>query len=136
MKSGGKKRESGNKDLFSYGNALKLIAILAIFAVARAAITSDKGAIAKADLEQEAAQVLRTLTSNNTPISVLESNKLVEEKIENLEQMDYEEIKSMLGIKSDFCIFFEDITGNLAQVNNIESGIGSEKIYINGRPCS
>ncbi|MEK6876085.1 MAG: hypothetical protein AABX63_01630 [Nanoarchaeota archaeon] len=136
MKLKEKKRESGGKELFSYDNAIKLIAILIIVAIARAAFTLDKApAAAKADLEQEAIQVLRTLTDKNMPISVLESNELVEEKVEYLERMGYDEIKSMVGIKSDFCIFFEDITGNLAQVNEVKSGIGSNKIYINGRPC-
>lgn len=137
MKIKEKKRKPGSKELFSYDNALKLIAILMIVAIARAAFTSDKGTAAvKADLEQEAIEVLRTLTDKNMPISVLESNELVEEKVEYLERMGYDKIKSMIGIKSDFCIFFEDITGNLAQVNEVKSGIGSNKIYIDGRPCS
>ena len=137
MKLKEKKRESRGKELFSYDNAIKLIVILLIVATARAAFTSDKGtASVKADLEQEAIEVLRTLTNKNTPISVLESNELVEEKVEYLERMGYDKIKSMIGIKSDFCIFFEDITGNLAQVNEVKSGIGSKKIYINDIPCN
>ena len=59
----------------------------------------------------------------------------MEEKVESLEEMNYDEIKSMLGIKSDFCIFFEDITGNLVNINDVKSGIGSQKIHINGEPC-
>ena len=136
MKIKKKKKESGSKELFTYDNAIKLIAILLIVAIARAALTSDKGTPSvKSDLEQEALEVLRTLTNKNMPLSVLESNELVEEKVEYLERMGYDKIKSMVNIKSDFCIFFEDITGNLAQVNEVKSGIGSNKIYINGRPC-
>ena len=131
-----KKRESSGKELFSYDNALKLIAILLIVAIARAALTSDKGtASVKADLEQEAIEVLRVLTNKNMPISVLESNELVEERAEYLEQMGYDKIKSMIGIKSDFCIFFEDISGNVIRIDNLKLGIGSNKIYIDGQPC-
>ena len=136
MKIKKKKKESGSKELFTYDNAIKLIAILLIVAIARAALTSDKGTPSvKSDLEQEALEVLRTLTNKNMPLSVLESNELVEEKVEYLERMGYDKIKSMVNIKSDFCIFFEDITGNVIRIDGISHGIGSNKIYINDKPC-
>jgi hypothetical protein len=49
--------------------------------------------------------------------------------------MDYNEIKNLLGVENDFCVFFEDVTGDIMKVNGIVSGIGSDKIYINGEPC-
>ena len=49
--------------------------------------------------------------------------------------MDYNEVKDILGIKSDFCIYFEDVTGNLVRIDNTNLGIGSDKIFINGEPC-
>ena len=136
MKIKEKKRKSLDKELFSYDNALKLIAILMIVAIARAAFTSDKAPAAlKADLEQEAIEVLRTLTNKDMPISVLESNELVEEKVVKLGQMDYYKIKNLLGVKNDFCIYFEDATGSVIRIDGINHGIGSNKIYINDKPC-
>ena len=59
----------------------------------------------------------------------------MEKKIIGLEQMDYDEIKDLLGVENDFCVFFEDATGDIMKVNDMETGIGSDKIYINGEPC-
>jgi hypothetical protein len=60
---------------------------------------------------------------------------LVEKEVNKLDQMDYEEVKSMLGIKNDFCIYFEDANENVMKIDDINLGIGSSKIYINGEPC-
>ncbi len=136
MKPREKKRESRGKELFSYDNAIKLIAILLIVAIARAAFTPDKvPAALKADLEQEAIDILRTVTNKNMPTNVLESNELVAERVESLYMMDYNDVKSLAGIKSEFCIFFEDVTGNIVTINGVKGGIGSSKIHINGKPC-
>jgi len=41
----------------------------------------------------------------------------------------------MLGINKDFCVYLEDITGNLIRIDGISLGVGSNKIRINGEPC-
>ena len=69
------------------------------------------------------------------PTNILDSNELVAERVEYLHKMDYDDVKSLAGIKSDFCIFFEDVTGSIVTINGIKGGIGSSKIYINGKPC-
>jgi len=89
----------------------------------------------KADLEQEAKILLDTVTAEGTAISLVESNELSEEKVNSLSNMDYDEFKHTLGLKSDFCVYFEDANGNLIKVNGVDHGIGSEKIKINGKPC-
>ena len=120
------------KELLSYDNAVRLIAILLIIAVVRAAITSEAS---KPDLEQEAEYVLKAITDENMPVSVLSSNEVVEEKVIELHQMGYNNIKSMLGVKNDFCIYFEDISGNVIRIDGVNLGIGSNSILINGEPC-
>lgn len=127
------------RELLNYNIAIKIIIIIALLTILKFIITSDKSPLTfpttKANLEGEALEVLQTITNENMPINVLDSNEIVEEKIERLEQMDYEEIKSLTGIRNDFCIFFEDVIGDLVRINEVKSGIGSRKIYINGRPC-
>tara|TARA_Y100000310_G_C20696041_1_gene825824 strand:- start:4296 stop:4499 length:204 start_codon:yes stop_codon:yes gene_type:complete len=66
---------------------------------------------------------------------LISSNELTVEKVRSLDKMDYNEVKDILGIKSDFCIYFEDVTGNLVRIDNTNLGIGSDKIFINGEPC-
>jgi len=59
----------------------------------------------------------------------------MEDSVARLDQMDYDEVKNLLGVKNDFCIFFEDVTGNLVKIDDLNLAIGSNKIYINGQPC-
>ncbi|MBI2176420.1 hypothetical protein HYU40_03690 [Candidatus Woesearchaeota archaeon] len=50
-------------------------------------------------------------------------------------RMDYETIKSQLGIQSDFVIHFEDEAGMVVPMGN-RFCIGSKNAKINGVPCS
>lgn len=134
-----KPREENKGELLNYNNAIKIIVIIVLIATIKAVITSDKSSLvetkSKAELEEEAIGILKTITNENTQIGILDSNGIVEEKIENLNRMDYDDIKSLFKVKNDFCIFFEDTTGNIAHINGVTSGIGSGKIYVNGKPC-
>lgn len=105
--------------------------MLALFVIFKTALTPTK----TANLMQEAETVLNSLTNGKTEVSLLTENSLTEERIENLEQIDYNEIKKIIGVENDFCIFFEDATGQIVQINGMDPGIGSDKIYINGEPC-
>ena len=124
---------ASKKELFTFKNAIILIAIIMLISVFRVAIEQTE--TSKANLEREAKVVLDVLADIDGKVSLVDSNGLVEEKIESLNDMGYEEIKSILGIKSDFCIFFEDVTGNIVKINGINPGIGSGRIYINNKPC-
>jgi len=107
-----------------------LLFILSVFIIIKAALTSEN-----TFLEKEANIVMEKLTNNKEGISLLESNDLIEEKLKNLNEMDYGEVRNMLGVKNDFCIYLEDITGNVVEIDSVSTGIGSNKIYINGEPC-
>ena len=125
------------KNLFTFNNAVLLaliFALIVLFKTIMAPVPAFKAA-EKADLEREAIDILRTVTNKNMPTNVLESNELVAERVESLYRMDYNDVKGLAGIKSDFCIFFEDATGNIVAINGIKGGIGSSKIRINGKPC-
>ena len=132
-----KKRHNYRKgEWFNFDKAIFLLLVLSFIAIIRAITSAETGTIdAKAGLEQEAMDVLNKITNENTPVGLLKSNELLEERVEYLEQIGYNKIKNMVGIKSDFCIFFEDVTGSLVHINGVKSGIGSRKIYINGEPC-
>ena len=126
-----KKKKS--KELFTYDNAIFLLILIAVFVVLKALVVPEDIQISKGDLSQDAEIVLNQLT--NGKVSLLRSNELIERQIQNLDKMDYEEIKSLFGIKNNFCIYFEDISGNAVKIDNINLGIGSNKISINGEPC-
>jgi len=133
MSEKAKKIEEKNKELFTFKNAIILIAIIMLISVFRAAINPTE--TNRIYLEREAETALNILSDEDKEVSLVDSNELIEEKIENLNDMGYEEIKSILGVKNDFCIFFEDITGNILKIDGINPGIGSSKIHINDVPC-
>ncbi|MBW2976117.1 hypothetical protein KY347_01575 [Candidatus Woesearchaeota archaeon] len=140
-KKGVKKKEAAKakrREFLSFERAIFLLVVIALLVIIKAvfappqALNPEDG---EDKLAREAEIVLYTLTEEQAELSLLESNKLEEDKIRKLEQAEYEEIKDMLGLKSDFCVFFEDTSGNLVKIGGIGSGIGSDRIQINGEPC-
>ena len=133
-KKGVKKRQWSNLN-----NILVLLALIVLIVVIKTSLapslTLDLPGEVNNDLAREADIVLGKFTDEKTRVSLTDSNGLVEEKVVELERMDYNEMKEMLGIENDFCLFFEDITGDLVKVNGMGQGIGSDKIYIDGKPC-
>src|SRR3989338_1879334 len=125
------KKEVKKQEFLNFERAIALLLILSLFVILKTAFTTPK----TPSPVEEANIVLYTLTDGNSKMSLLDSNSVEEEKIRNLNQMDYGEIKNMLGVKTNFCIFFEDASGNLIKIDGIGSGVGSDKIYINGEPC-
>jgi len=127
------------RELFSFNNAIILLVILMLFVLLKTifipAETISLLKEIKVDLAQEAEIVLDKLTDGLEEISLLSSNELIEEKFETLDKMGYDEVKDMLGIENEFCIFLEDVTGNLVKIDDLNLAIGSDKIYINGIPC-
>ena len=134
-----KKERIKKKEWFNFDKAIFLLLLIALFVLLKTFFTSLEPStvveVTENDLVQETEIVLDKLTNGETVLSLIDSNVLSEEKIISLNQMDYEEIKSLIGIKNDFCIFFEDVTGNVIKIADINSGIGSGKIYVNGYPC-
>jgi len=124
---------------FDFNRAMILLLIIALFVILRTAFTPPETIQLmeqiKTDLAIESEIVLDKLTNGYDEINLIESNELVTEKVVKLDQMNYNQAKNLLGIKNDFCIFFEDITGNILRIDDVNLGIGSNKIYINGEPC-
>ena len=117
------------KEWLNFNKAMLLLLIISLFAIIKTAFMPDS------ELAKEAEIILDKLTNGNGEINLLNANELVEEKVIELHQMDYNNVKSMLGVKSDFCVYFEDISGNAITIDGISPGIGSNKILINGEPC-
>ncbi|MBI2664275.1 hypothetical protein HYX10_02940 [Candidatus Woesearchaeota archaeon] len=56
------------------------------------------------------------------------------ETLKSLAKADYAQVKSMIGIRSDFIIHFEDENGNLIEIENIPC-IGSGYAQVSGHTC-
>ncbi len=55
--------------------------------------------------------------------------------LNRLTQTNYGRLKTILGVDSEFVIYFEDQDGNLIQLGN-RPCIGSAYAFVNGRKCS
>lgn len=132
-------KKAKKEQWLSFNKAISLLLALALLVIFKTSLTPSQDTKLpeeeKANLAGEAEIVLDKLAGGHAEVSVLDSDGLMEEKVIDLEQRDYNEIKSMLGVKNDFCLFFEDATGNLVRIDGIDSGIGSDKIHVNGEPC-
>lgn len=128
-----------NLEWINFNKAMLLLLLIALFVILKTVFTTPDTVkpfkVLNSDLIYEANILLNGLTEDSQRISILNSNELIEGKLDNLDQMDYDEIKNILGIKNDFCIYFESINGDVLKINSINSGIGSDKIYINGKSC-
>lgn len=135
-----KKRKPVKKlEWISFDTAIIVLIIIALVVLFKAALTSSNSKLKEVpapSIEDDATILMSKLTGSNRDTSLINSNELVEEKIKILHQMSYQDIKHALGVKNDFCIFLEDLTGNVVTIDGINTGIGSSKIYINGQPCS
>jgi hypothetical protein len=61
---------------------------------------------------------------------VLENGELIDEKINELYDEDYQTLKLSLGINEDFCIYLRDTNGNLIPFNS-KTSIGSSDLSLN-----
>ena len=118
---------------------LAVIIFIASFFVIYA-IATNRTSTSTEELTQEAERISKEAASENSSLSMVESNQLDQIKVEDLISQDYEEIKKKLRIETEFCIYIEDKDGNLIYLNQSETenitGIGSPNINISGIPCS
>jgi hypothetical protein len=128
-----KKSARKKKFTFNFNAALTLLLIIALLAILKE-ISSPIGNL-ESDLADEAQVVLNKLTASNSDMSLITSDGITDERVSKLESMEYDYVKGMLGVKSEFCVYVEDIDGNIVKIDNKDKVIGSDKIHINGKPC-
>lgn len=73
--------------------------------------------------------------SSDTQIKIISNNEVNISKLLELKNISYDELKRMLRIEGDFCIYFEDEKGNLVLINNSYRGVGASSINLSGVPC-
>ncbi|MBN2458968.1 hypothetical protein JXB28_01680 [Candidatus Woesearchaeota archaeon] len=88
------------------------------------------------DLESEATD-LKVALEMDRDFGFLSSDTIDEEKllafIGNATN-NYTGLKNKLGVKGDFCVFYEDSEGRVIVVDN-KPGIGDSSVLIDGHPC-
>ena len=74
----------------------------------------------------------------NQDLGFISEDEIDEEKLKafvaNATPENYESLKEELGIRGDFCIFYEDVEGNIILIEN-RTGIGHSAVLIDGYEC-
>ena len=85
-------------------------------------------------LEHDANKVLDSISSQNSQVGIVNGINIDEQKLKNLIQTQYPDLKNKIKSDSDFCIFLEDENGKIVYLEG-KAGIGSDRIKISGQPC-
>ena len=82
-----------------------------------------------AKLEMEAGKIAEVILDNHA-ISFATNGIIDEDKLNQIQNMDYNQFKNYLKVKNDFCIYIEDGNGNILLAK------GSPKLEKDGLHCS
>lgn len=127
--------ENKKSQTWSIDVALGVIIFMAAFFIAYSLLDSNQGSNA-APLKKESLTIINQVTSEDSLLKVVENNELSDDKMNELKDMSYDELKRKLRAESEFCIYMEDSNGNIIPIDNSYKGIGSPEIIIGGTPCS
>lgn len=94
--------------------------------------SSQKGT---SELEKDASKVLKSVSSEDPDVGIMDGIEVDEAKLEQLLGKDYSIIKERIRTEKDFCIFLEDEDGDVIYISPGQAGIGSGKIRISDVPC-
>ncbi len=89
-------------------------------------------------MEQELivnALVVPSRNMDNGVAFVIEEN-VDRERLERLAGMGYDELKSQIGVRNDFALYFTDEEGQLIVFDGERTCIGSPKAVVGGSRCS
>lgn len=75
-------------------------------------------------LAQQAALIGAALSERRSPLQVIDAQQIDITKLGNISDLQYNELKAKLGIKDDFCLYFEDGQGNLVEISPGKKSIG------------
>ena len=90
-----------------------------------------------AKLQSESEKLPSVLSARqNLTSAFIEGSKVDVGKLASASNVSYENLKSLLGIESEFCIYFEDEKGNIVPVQGNMVGIGSPLVNLSGRGCN
>jgi hypothetical protein len=133
-------RENAQKmeraQIWSIDVLLAVVIFISIIIIFYATISSNEPLSVK-ELQNEAER-LRVELERNQNLGFINKDSIDPAKLDNFAALsiaNYDSVKERLGVRGDFCIYFEDENGNLMLVRDNRSGIGSASINISDTPC-
>jgi len=88
------------------------------------------------ELKDEASTVIKQVAAEDANLKIVDNSEINESRIGHLKNIDYDQLKRLLRVDSDFCIYIEDENGNIMLINDSYKGVGGPIIEISGTPCS
>ena len=87
-------------------------------------------------VQSESEKLPSTLSSQQNLTAIfVKGTKVDNQRLSEALNMSYESLKSILGLESDFCMYFEDEKGNLVPMRG-KMGVGSSLVNLSGRSCN
>lgn len=112
--------------------AMFVIAVIMLYYLSGPATTSKQAE----KLQSEAGKLPATLSSQQNLSSVfIQGSRIDEQKLREAINLSYDNLKSLLGVESDFCIYLEDENGNIVPMEG-KVGIGSPLASFSGKGCN
>ena len=114
--------------------AVALFTIAIIFFYSVSSSSDDERRVQ--NLQTEGSKLLSAVSGirNETPAFV-EGTKIRIDKLEQIADLSYSQLKDALGIQADFCIHFEDERGNVINISGNKTGLGSAYVVVGGAAC-
>lgn len=115
-----------------------IIFLLAVGIIYEFLLGRERGDLAQLRIESE---VIATKLADDPLLQVAVNKQLDTTRMAGLATKSYDELKSDLGVKHEFCIFLQDENGNLIYIvdglGNKYTGIGSGdgQLNLSGTPC-
>ena len=85
------------------------------------------------DLQKDAALIIRQVA---TSLKIIHNNEVNVSRLNEIKNLSYDELKTVLRTEGDFCIYFEDEKGNIILINNSYRAVGAPIINLSGIPCN
>ena len=129
------KEEMDRAQVWSVDVLLAVVIFVAVILIFYTTMTARQKTELK-DLESEA-ENMRIELEKNHELSFIVGDEIDESKLQAFIRnatSNYTLLKQRLGIRGDFCIFYEDADGNLIIIDN-KTGIGNPNIIVGGYPC-
>ena len=127
--------------IWSMDSVLSVVVFISAVSAFLLLVSSDLGTNDTEQLKSDSKKIPRMLTTSEE-LSIVEGNKVDKEKLRHLQNTDYSDLKSSMGVNGDFCIFFEDKEGNVINISEItgegdDVGIGNSEVNVSqGIRCS
>lgn len=112
--------------------ALFIIVVMFFFSISGEQFGEKKAR----DLQASLAKLVSSLSATrNTSESLLLGTRVNEQRLQQLSSLEYQRLKDAIGTETDFCIHFEDEEGDVVEISDTVTGLGSSFVRIGDTLC-